>query len=247
MSASIIKRFIDASIDACKDVDALLKAPRTKEDYTHVDIGEGGDHSLLIDIKAEKIFFSYFEPFAAIYSEEYGHHGKGDYLVVLDPIDGSDNLISHFPYFGASMALQYQGETIAAAVCNFANGDFIYRCADEPAMQRKLTGTETKRREQNLFSKVGIFEKSSLYTKIVDKLMINKLKFRSPGAVALSLVYSFDARFMIFIGKNRPFDIEAGLFITQELPRYLSERVIIVAQDEAMLEKVKAIVLEEIR
>ncbi|MDH5464689.1 MAG: hypothetical protein OEW60_03610 [Thiovulaceae bacterium] len=240
-----IETFLDSSIKACQEVQDLLLSSRTSDDFDVKEIGEGGDQSLLIDIKAEKIFFDHFLPTFALYSEEYGAKGEGDFRIILDPIDGSDNLVSEFPYYGASMALQFQENTIAAVVCNLVNGALFFRKDGEQPLQMSLTNTRPFPLIKNIHAKVGIFEKSSLYTDIIDKLMINKLKFRSPGAVALSLVYAYSARYMIFIGNERIFDIEAGLFIVDELPMYRDGNVIIVTHDQILLQKLKAIVLGE--
>ena len=241
------QHFLDASLQACREVYGLLHSQLAKEDYEGDHIGAGGDLSLGIDIKAEKLFFKHFEGFAAIDSEEFGLHGTGEYKVILDPIDGSDNFVSNFPYYGSSMALQYQDKTIAALVCNIANGDIFYRIEGHPAVQASFHHNQTKNLEKNLHTKVGIFEKSALFPKIIDKLIESKLKFRSPGAVALSLVYAFDARYMIFIGPKRRFDLEAGLFITRDLYQYESDNIIIIAYDETTFNSVKAIVLGELQ
>jgi myo-inositol-1(or 4)-monophosphatase len=241
------QHFLERSLESCKEVYELLHTPLSEEDYTGFNIGAGGDLSLGIDIKAEKIFFRHFEGFAAIDSEEFGLHGEGEYKVVLDPIDGSDNFVSHFPYFGSSMALQYHDETVAALVCNMANGEVFYKVGTSAPIKASLRHDKREEVQNNLHTKVGIFEKSALFPKIIDKLIQSKLKFRSPGAVALSLVYAFDAKYMIFLGPRRRFDLEAGLFITQDLYRYESDNIIIIAYEASMLEEIKAIVLGELQ
>lgn len=244
-SAKTLELFLQSSKKACQEVKLLIDAPRESDDFTYIKVGAGGDKSLGLDLKAEQVFFRYFTPFASIHSEEFGAYAHEDsaYNIVLDPIDGSDNMMSLFPYFGTCMALEYQGITVAAVVCNLVNGDFIYRIEEGKAFRANLLNDREETMMLNSHAKVGIFEKSSLYTKIVDKLMKKKLKFRSPGAVALSLVYAFDARFMIFLGKKRHFDLQAGLFIVESLPRYEDDHTIIIAHDDVMLQKLKAEVL----
>ena len=241
-----IDAFIKASKLGCIAVDKLLKQTRLEEDYTYSNIGEGGDHSLLIDIKAEKIFFNHFEGIASVYSEEFGQHGESDYNIVLDPIDGSDNFVSNFPYFGSSISLQYKDKTIDIVVCNFANEDFFFKKKVDKAKKSSLYFEKERLLSPNKHAKVGLFEKSSLNTQIIESLMKNKLKFRSPGAVALSLVYSFDASYMIFLGRMRSFDIEAGLFIASDLYTYKSDNTIILSSDKLILEKIKDIILGDI-
>ena len=242
---STIDIFFQASLKACQEVYELLESELSDDDLKGETVGAGGDISLLIDIKAEKIFFKYFSPFACIDSEEFGLFGKGDYKVVLDPIDGSDNFVSNFPYYGSSMALQFENITVAALVCNLANGEIFYKLGDKSAHRASLHHNKHEILEVNTHTKVGIFEKSALFTKTIDKLIENKLKFRSPGAVALSLVYAFDAKYMMFLGSKRSFDLEAGLFITEQLCRYEADSIILIAQNKATLAQIKSIVLEE--
>lgn len=244
--SALIQTFIDRSIEACKEVKRLIDSPRKVDDFISQRVGEGGDQSLLIDIRAEAIFFEHFLPEFAVYSEESGSRGESAYLVVLDPIDGSDNLVSSFPYYGSSMALQHKGETVAAVVCNLVNGELFIRVENSAPYRSYLNNLSVQLPlEINTYAKVGLFEKSSLHTGVIDKLIKNKLKFRGPGAIALSIVYTFSARYMVFIGKERSFDIEAGLFIVGELPIYRENETIIIAHDQAMLEKLKVIVLGE--
>lgn len=242
-----VELFLEKSLEASAEVYELLQKPLCPDDYLGSVAGAGGDVSLGIDIKAEKIFFKHFESFAAIDSEEYGLHGVGDYKIILDPIDGSDNFVSHFPYYGSSMALQYNETTIAGLVCNMATGDIFYKLENHPAMKTSLHHKNRMLIEKNAHAKVGLFEKSALFTKVIDKLIQNKLKFRSPGAVALSLTYAFDTKYMLFLGSKRAFDLEAGLFITKDLYQYESENIIIIALEETTLETLKAIVLGELQ
>ena len=62
--------------------------------------------------------------------------------------------------------------------------------------------------------------------------------------MALSLVYAFDARYVIFLGSKRSFDLEAGIYITEDLCRNESDEIILIAQNEATLEEIESIVLE---
>ena len=165
MHKKTVDLFLRDAKKACKDVYTLLTSPRKKEDFNTLFIGEGGDDSIHIDVKAEAIFFDYFLPHFSVYSEESGLKGHGDYKVVLDPIDGSDNFVTHFPYYGSSMALQYKGETIAGVIANFANGDIFYKDYQSVLFKMSLLHTNVVKVAKNHHAKVGIFEKSALYTK----------------------------------------------------------------------------------
>jgi len=215
------------------------------KDFIAVSIGYGGDMSIKIDKDIEDIYLEYFLPFACVYSEECGKVGDERYQIILDPLDGSDNLVSHFPYYGASIALSFDSKVIAAIVVNFVNNDFLYRQEGGTLQQGNLFSKEMTACVQNKQAKVGIFEKSALYVQIIEKLIKNKLKFRSPGAVALSIAYAYNVNYVIFIGQKRVFDVSAGLFLVEALPRYEDDGAIIIAQDIALLEKIKSVVIED--
>ena len=63
--------------------------------------------------------------------------------------------------------------------------------------------------------------------------------------MALSLAYAYDARYVVFLGCKRQFDLEAGLFLVSGLEVYEDETTIIIAHDKAMLETLKQIILED--
>ena len=56
-------------------------------------------------------------PGHGILGEESGaHSGTGDYLWVLDPLDGTNNFSQGLPVFTVSIGLQYKGETVLGVV-----------------------------------------------------------------------------------------------------------------------------------
>ncbi|MBN1142278.1 MAG: inositol monophosphatase, partial [Deltaproteobacteria bacterium] len=58
-------------------------------------------------------------PDHAILAEESGEsRGDGDYRWVIDPLDGTTNLVHGYPFFAVSIAVQYRGETVAGVVFN---------------------------------------------------------------------------------------------------------------------------------
>lgn len=245
MKQTHVKLFLQETKAACKEVFKRLQQPRKETDFDLLFVGEGGDKCISIDFQAEAIFFKHLLENFEVYSEESGRKGNSEYKVILDPIDGSDNFISQIPYYGASIALHYQDEVIAGVIVNFANGDIFYKEYQSVLYRASLLTDYVSKVTRNKHAKVGIFEKSALYTKKIDGLIKNRLKFRSLGAVALSLAYAYDAKYMIFLGSKRTFDLAAGLFLVADLEIYEDEKTIIIAHNRAMLDKLKQIILED--
>lgn len=203
--------------------------------YTHAQSGEegigaGGDRSLNIDLAAEKVFVDLLSGYGRINSEESGVIGSGESEIVLDPIDGSANIASGFPYFGTSVSLNRDGKSVCSVVANLANGDVFYR--DERGLfEGKLDKkgfVPTTIREK---AQVGLFEKAYSSPEVVAKLH-GKYKFRSPGAIALSLAYAHRVNFVLFIGKHRTYDICGGLHLCSDLYTKVTENVVLVSRDK---------------
>ena len=190
---------------------------------------------------AEAIFVKHLSAFGKIYSEEGGYIGEGEDVVIIDPIDGSDNLKSNFPYYGASVALQKNGYIVAAVICNFANGDVFEKSSAGHFKRSLLRSNENERVRINPHAEIGLFERAWSRPDIVATLKEEGMKFRSPGAVALSLAYAHEVRFMLFAGNLRPFDIAAGLYFCEDLYVYKSEDLIVVSHNKDVFAKILSI------
>jgi myo-inositol-1(or 4)-monophosphatase len=99
--------------------------------------------------------------------------------------------------------------------------------------------------EKNSYSCVGIFEKSLLYPQVSQSLMNEKLKFRAPGAVALSLSQAYYVNYVLFLGTMRPYDIEAGLYICKDLYKYVSDTVLLVSKDKKIFDRIFSILKDD--
>lgn len=237
-----MQAFIRESIKACQEIVAMLESNTDEAAYAPQSQGAGGDISVGLDLAAEAIFIRRLSRFGQISSEESGIVGKGDSLIVLDPIDGSDNMLTHFPYYGASIAYMREGKCLIGIVCNFANGDIFIK-DDKQFLQGKLHSAHFRPVVKHHTSKIGIFEKAALHPELTQKLIQNHLKYRAPGAVALSLAYAHYANYMVFLGKMRTYDLEAGLYMCEDLHMYKDESHIIISKDEKIFEQVKKVIL----
>ncbi len=234
--------FINKTIDANQEIYKLINSPLCDSYFIKTTQGAGGDFSLGIDLKAEEIFIKHLKNFGQISSEECGIYGKGESKIIIDPIDGSDNFLSKFPYFGSSVAYEVDKEVVVGVVANFANGDIFVR--DENNFKvAKLDSLNFSKVIQNSFSSIGLFERAYKSNAIANKLKQHKIKYRSPGAVALSLAYASYADFVIYEGVMRDYDIKAALFLNKELNIYQDDFVTLVCKDIEKFENLKRVIL----
>jgi myo-inositol-1(or 4)-monophosphatase len=235
--------FIKAVIESCREVRALIANPPDISFFDSFDQGHGGDISSGFDLQAEAIFFKNLSSFGSIYSEESGWMSpKSSSNIILDPIDGSDNFSSFFPYYGVSVALEVDTETTQGVVCNLANGEVFIRTKEEYYRTHLDMSYQKISIETNTNAKIGLFEKGPEHPALGEKLMRSKLKYRSPGALALSLAYAPYVKYVLFLGTMRSFDIQAGLYLSQHLYGFQDERFILLSSDKEVFERIRLIV-----
>ncbi len=122
--------FVKAVIKANEEIYEALKSFDSHW-LEKTEIGAGGDVSSRLDLFAEKIFVKHLGMFGTIESEESGvigeTGGSGGYIII-DPIDGSSNALSAFPYYGSSVAkIDANGVLDTAVVCNLTNRDLFIK------------------------------------------------------------------------------------------------------------------------
>lgn len=238
--------FIQAVIESCSEVRDLIANPSDVSFFESFERGHGGDISSGFDLLAEAIFFKNLSSYGSIYSEESGWMSPKSFCnIILDPIDGSDNFSSFFPYYGISIALEEDQITTQAVVCNLANGEIFVRTKEEYYRTNLDILHQKTDILNNTKAKIGLFEKGPEHPILGEKLMLNKLKYRSPGALALSLAYAPYVKYVLFLGTMRSFDIQAGLYLSQHLYKFQDERYILLSSDKEVFERIRLIVEKE--
>jgi len=238
------KEFLDAVIRVNKELYLTIKNNFKDSWYSEYEVGAGGDISSGIDLYAEKLFVEALSKFGAIDSEECGKIGSGRYTIIIDPIDGSSNFASNFPYFGSSVALKDGDKTLVAVVCNFANGDVFYRVEADSVMFGNILEENFEKEKCVQNPKIGLFEKAYENSEVVDKLTKKNLKFRAPGATALSLAYAHRVKFVLFMGEIREYDIVAGIAFCRDLQVSITKNYVIVTKDIEILNTIETIINE---
>jgi myo-inositol-1(or 4)-monophosphatase len=242
-----MERFFEAAIAACREAAALLEGPLddtilSKTEWT----GAGGDRSSGIDLALERIFVDALAPYGVIESEESGILGEGEGRIILDPLDGSSNALSRFPYYGVSIArLDEAGILKQALVANLANGDLFLVEEGGEALQGHLVREGFSAPRSAPHPEIGLFEKAYAQPGIVAALDRVGLKFRAPGAVALSLAYARSVNYFLFVGPFRIYAFAAGLALCRGMEMVVEEEYVIVARDREILERIEGLVLRE--
>lgn len=233
--------FLKACIDSTEEFLGALQNYSFEALIKRFEIGEGGDRSMKADLLSEEIFVKHLAPFGRIYSEESGYIGRGDATIYLDPLDGSDNFAAGIPYYGVSVCLVEDEKPKKSFIMNFSNGDIFYK-EDKPLCANLYKNRRLKPSVKMPASSLGIFEKAYANPAIVEILFKKGIKFRSPGALALSLAYAKSASFVLFIGTLRVFDIIAALHFLDDAYIYNKNETLLVSYDRNIFEEILGLV-----
>ncbi|EQA3826759.1 TPA: inositol monophosphatase [Campylobacter jejuni] len=231
-----MKEFLDACLNANLQIRKYLNNIPQNDLKLCSKLGYDKNQGYELDLKCEQIFIKYLSCFGQIFSEESGLIGKASpKQMILDPLDGSSNFVSKIPFYGTSIALMEKDQAKSAFVCNLVSQE-IFAFNNKQAFKSNLSDPKYSPLTPNLFSKIGIVEKISLYPELLDFLTKNQLKFRSLGATALSLAYASYFSFVLILGKTRIFDTAAALTIHQNLYIEKNENFLLLSQDKKIFD-----------
>lgn len=233
--------FINETLKAgCEIADILQN--KEKFLYKKCSFGAGGDLNIGADLKSEEIFCRYLSKFGNIDSEESGFcDNKKNDVIILDPLDGSDNFISNIPYYGASVALCDRDlNAKIGIIINFCDKKVIVNNGKnnfKGNLEDDFKDFKIANLQKGLV-KCGIFERAYSNPEICKILKENNIKFRSLGALALSLGISNEVNFVIFAGEARKYDIKAGLLISKNLYKIEDKNLLLIAKDKDLFDNI---------
>jgi len=235
--------FIQACINANEEIAEAIKDGFDSSWFEKTEVGAGGDVSSKLDLMAEAIFVKYLSSFGQIESEESGVIGEGEDKIIIDPIDGSSNALSLFPFYGTSVArVNAQGRLESAMVCNLANSDIFLTTLANGVQQGKLFSNTFHDPHPAPNAEIGLFEKAYANPKLVALLDQEKLKFRAPGAIALSLAYARSVNYVLYMGTFRIYDFAAGLALCEGLEVIVEEDYVIVSKEKEVAQKIETLI-----
>ncbi|MHA2180236.1 MAG: inositol monophosphatase family protein [Promethearchaeota archaeon] len=220
---------------ALKVFDVVSPLLGTKEAAIKTKKGAGGDISMNIDIAAENVIIETLREAnldLLLISEELGEKFIGDKekalknqsVLIVDPIDGSNNAVRGVPYCSVSIAYAIGNKTndiIKAVVINLNNKDIYWAEKGKGAYLNK-----TKIHVSDLGIADKCFFELNLpmnnYMKTLQDMVpiIGKFyRMRILGSSALSLCQIASGSMDVFINlrnSNRLVDVAAGMLILKE-------------------------------
>src|SRR5699024_8543427 len=129
------KPYLDTAVDAARAAEAVIRHYYA----TDIEVMHKADASpvTVADIESEreiKRILAAAWPEHGFYGEELGRErAEGDYLWLIDPIDGTKSFVRGYPFFSTQIALMYRGELVVGVSNAPLFGDGELACAAQGA------------------------------------------------------------------------------------------------------------------
>lgn len=147
---------------------------------------------------------------------------KAGLVFVVDPLDGTTNFLHGFPWYAISIAAMYDGDLVASAILNVANGELFTAVAGSGARRsgqpiRVSSITEPIR---SLFATGFPFKQANQverYLRGFGEVMKQAAGVRRVGAASLDLADVACGRYEGFWELSlAPWDVAAGILLVRE-------------------------------
>jgi myo-inositol-1(or 4)-monophosphatase len=204
-------------------------ARKERTEFQHGDFDSKPDQSLVthIDKETEERLISGLSkilPDSTFLAEEgYSQSKEGELTWIIDPIDGTTNMVHNVPAFCISVALRHQKKTILGIVYEISRNECFY--AYDGLEGAFLNGkpiqvTKTATVKDSLIGTgfpMTAFEKIDEYLDHFRYFMVNTHGVRRVGSAALDLAYVSCGRYDGFFEYNlSPWDVAGGAYILQK-------------------------------
>ncbi len=201
-------------------------------------------------------------PQAGFLGEEGTAARGGDYLFVVDPIDGTSNFVRRIPQSAVSVGLLYRGRGLLGVVMNLFTGELFYAQAGCGAFRngQPIRVSDRDFAHSMFYTALSTYrrEYSSLTLRVLEQVFSQCDDFRREGCASLELCrLAAGGAELYFEARLYPWDVCAGQVILQEAggcfcnlytPDLCSPRAlpVVAANSPENLQKLLAIVQAEL-
>ena len=219
---------LNIAVKAARAAGAIINRAALDIDILKVNTKNPNDFVTEVDHASERIIIDTLleaYPDHGILAEESGRARgarHGDYVWIIDPLDGTTNFIHGLPTYAVSIALAHRGQVQQAVVYDPARNDLFYASKGRGAFlnDRRLRVSKRTRLAESLIGTGFPFRKGDnfkRYLKIFEEVMQSCAGLRRPGAAALDLCYVAAGWYDGFFETGlQPWDVAAGSLLVSE-------------------------------
>lgn len=168
-------------------------------------------------------------PDHAILAEESGNQGSGEYVWIIDPLDGTTNFLHGFPQYAVSIALQYRGLLNQAVIYDPLRQELFTASRGDGAYlnDRRIRVSNRKHLDGALLGTGFPFKEGARidqYLETFRTLFPRTAGIRRAGAASLDLAYVACGRLDGFWEFGlKPWDMAAGVLLIEEAGGMISD------------------------
>ncbi|NQW16665.1 MAG: inositol monophosphatase [Chloroflexi bacterium] len=154
--------------------------------------------------------------------EESGEtRSTSDWQWIVDPLDGTRNLIRGLPMFCVTIGLTRNGQPVAGATYDPTHNELFVTSNDgPPTLNGQPIKTASATRLEDCIIGIDFGKSSGVYREtyeVIGKLMPRFQSIRMFGSIAIGLAYVAAGRLDIYFNlKSSPWDIAGGLALARQ-------------------------------
>ena len=209
-----------------QEVSNFMKSERVSFSMNKVEVKGLHDFVSYVDKESEKRIIEKLKcilPGSTFLAEEGTvAREEGEYLWIIDPLDGTTNYIHGISPYAISIALMHNGRLILGAVMECSLNECFYAWEGSPAYLngKEITVSKAATIKDSLVA-TGFpyydFTHMEAFKASLEFFMRESHGIRRLGSAATDLVYVAAGRFEIFYEYSlQPWDVAAGAFIVQQ-------------------------------
>jgi myo-inositol-1(or 4)-monophosphatase len=217
---------INIGMRAARRAGDLIVRSLSRLDSIKVDTKGRNDFVTEVDRKAEAEIIATVRkshPDHAFFAEESGRSGTGEFVWIIDPLDGTTNFLHGFPTFCVSIAVEQKGRLQHAIIYDPMRQEVFTASRGEGAqLEGRKIRVSTQRTLEGALVGTGFPFRADAthvddYLAILKVIMSTAAGVRRPGSAALDLAYVAAGRTDGFweFGLS-PWDTAAGVLLIQE-------------------------------
>jgi myo-inositol-1(or 4)-monophosphatase len=224
--------FLNTAIKAARLAGRVISYNAEKLDRLTITVKGHADFVSEVDHQAELVIVNTIRetyPDHAIFAEEGGRTGGGDFEWIIDPLDGTTNFLHGIPQYAVSIALREKGVLKVAVIFDPIKDELFTAVKGEGALlnDRRIRVSKTDNMSFALLA-TGFPYKDmknlNLWSECFQSLLPETSGVRRAGSAALDLAWVAAGRYDGFweFGLNT-WDVAAGVLLVQEAGGMVSE------------------------
>jgi len=217
---------LNIAVRAARKAGSIINRAALGGEGLKVRAKQANDFVTQVDQQAEEAIMGIVRnsyPEHGFHAEESGRtEGKGEYVWIIDPLDGTTNFIHGFPQYCVSIGVQHRGSLAHAVIYDPLKNELFTASKGRGAFlnDRRIRVSKCLRLEEALVGTGFPFREITridLYVRQLKNLMTGSSGVRRAGAAALDLAYVACGRLDAFweLGLS-PWDMAAGALLIQE-------------------------------